>query len=531
MLLTIWILLLASPACLAGEEPLANEGKRGLYARSVEQVLRLDEDEVDLATAALIISEYWSDFVHGRKYLSRLDDMAFEIRGRLEAGRLEADFRALPVINEYLFDELDFESLTEVRDPEDLFLHTVLDKKRGYCLSLSVLYLSLGERLGLPLYGVVVPGHFFVRYDDGRTVFNIETTSDGGTAPDEHYKKKFNVPQRRRDGIYLKNLDKIQTLGCFFNNLGNAYSEVGKIDSALKALEIAVDINPSLAESHMNLGNMYLKKGRLNDAIREYQTALQINPDDAKTHLNLGNAYTERGWIQKAVSEYQMSLKLDPDIVDTYKNLATAYCKQEMFGAAIVQVRRALILDPKDSSLYIWLGDVYSKMGEHGKAMVQYEKALKMNPDSALAHMGLGICYNRLGQVGEAIKAYKNALAVEPDMLGALVNLANAYVGVEEYDEAIAYYEQAIRIKADDATIYYNLGTAYANKGDYKSGVAEYEKAVDLDPTMGDAHNGLAYGFYRLKKYDLAWEHIQLAEELGVDVDKKLVAAVKSRVR
>ncbi|MHC4759552.1 MAG: transglutaminase family protein, partial [Planctomycetota bacterium] len=36
-----------------------------------------------------------------------------------------------------------------------MFLHTVMDKKQGYCLSLSILYLSIGERLGLPLYGVV----------------------------------------------------------------------------------------------------------------------------------------------------------------------------------------------------------------------------------------------------------------------------------------------------------------------------------------------------------------------------------------
>ncbi|MHC4363712.1 MAG: hypothetical protein ACYSTZ_12875 [Planctomycetota bacterium] len=48
---------------------------------------------------------------------------------------------------------------------------------------------------------------------------------------------------------------------------------------------------------------------------------------------------------------------------------------------------------------------------------------------------------------------------------------------------------------------------------------------------MGDAHNGLAYGYYRLKKYDSAWAHIKVAEELGIDLDKELVAAVKKRLR
>ncbi len=79
-------------------EPLANDRKSGLYARSIEQVLRLREDEIDLATAALIVSEHWSDMVYGRRYLETLDDLALEIRERLSRRRLKTDHRAIPVI-------------------------------------------------------------------------------------------------------------------------------------------------------------------------------------------------------------------------------------------------------------------------------------------------------------------------------------------------------------------------------------------------------------------------------------------------
>ncbi|HUW18488.1 MAG TPA: tetratricopeptide repeat protein [Sedimentisphaerales bacterium] len=531
ILTSLCVLFSAAAVCAGADEPLANDGKRGLYAKSLEQVLRLREDEVDLATAALIVSEYWSDLVYGRRYLSRLDDMAFEIRDRLKAAGLPTDHRAIRVINEYLFKELGFASVPEISDPNDLFLHSVLDKKRGYCLSLSILYLAIAERLGLPVYGVVAPGHFFVRYDDGQVRFNIETTSAGGTADDEHYIEKFKVPQTRRDSIYMQNLNKIQTLGCLLNNLGNTYSEVGNIDSALTALERAVQINPSLAESHMNLGNIYLRKGRVNDAIYEYRSALKIKPDDAKSHLNLGNAYTERGWLRDAIDEYHLSLKLDANIIDTYKNLATAYCKQEMFGQAIGQLRRAIALQPKDSSLYSWLGDVYRQMGDCEKAIPQYEKALAMKSDLALAYYGLGLCYNKMGLLDDEIEQYRRVLYIEPDMLGALVNLGNAYVRKEKFDAAIEQYDKAIQIKPDDATIYYNLGTAYINKGNYQKAVAEYREAIRLEPSMGDAHNGLAYGYYRLEKYNLALEHIRIAQELGVAVDEKLLAAIQDRVR
>ena len=93
VLLILCVLALTPIVSFGRGEPLANEGKSGLYTRSLDQVLRLQEDEVDLATAALIISEQWSDLVHGRRYLSRLDDMALEIRERLEKKRLKTGYQ------------------------------------------------------------------------------------------------------------------------------------------------------------------------------------------------------------------------------------------------------------------------------------------------------------------------------------------------------------------------------------------------------------------------------------------------------
>jgi len=524
----ICVLFFVASLGFRGQEPLANEGKDGLYVRSIEQLLRLEPEEVDLATAALIISENWSDIIQGRKYLSRLDDMAFEIRRRLSEKQLGVNYKAVALINEYLFDELGFQSVKEATDPDDLFLHSVMDRKRGYCLSLSILYLSLGERLGMPLYGVVVPSHFFVRYDDGRVRFNIETTGKGGNAPDEHYVDKFKVPEG--DNIYMLNLNKRQTLGCFFNNLGNTYSDIGDTKTALVALEIAVEINPSLSESRTNLGNIYLQKDRINDAIYEYEAALKINPGDAKTHNNLGNAYTKRGWFSNAISHYTQSIGLDPNFTEAYRNLATAYSKNERFGQAVVVLRQAIDLEPKNAILYSQLGDVYSQMGDCEKAIFQYEKALRIKADLASAYYGMGVCYNKLGMFEEQVEAYKRALSIEPDMAAALASLGNAYFARKEYDAAIEQYRRVIRIKPDDGTIRYNLGAAYSNKGEYQQAVIEYRKAVEIVPEMGDAHKGLAVAFYNLKKYDLAWEHIKIAEELGAEIDKDLLSAIEEKL-
>jgi len=532
---TLWLIvcfLLFWPQLSAGRERhLANEGKSGLYARSLEQVLRLREDEVDLATAALIVSEQWSDMVQGRRYLALLDEMASEIQQRLQKKWLRPNYKAIPVINEYLFDDLKFKPVSEAEDPNDLFLHSVLDNKRGYCLSLSILYLSLAERLGMPLYGVVVPGHFFIRYDDGRTRWNIETTNKGAGALDKHYIDKFKVPQGDNNSIYMKNLGKIQTLGCLFNNLGNTYCDMGNIDAALATLHTAVQINPSLAESRANLGNVYLKTGKIAQAIYEYHSALEINPGDPKTHSNLGNALLRQGRWQEATSRYAEALELDPNFIDAHKNLAIAYCQGQMFTQAIAQLKQAITLEPKDASLPCQLGEVYCQMGDYDQAMSQYNKALALVADLAEANYGLAVCYHKLGWLQDEIEAYKKTLAVKPDMLAALVNLGNAYFSQQNYDAAIAQYKKAIQVAPSDARVRCNLAAAYANKADYEQAVAEYLKAVEIEPNMGDAHYGLAFAFYKLKKYQSAWKHVKIAEKLGVEVTKDQADAIKKNLQ
>jgi len=54
---------------------------------------------------------------------------------------------------------------------------------------------------------------------------------------------------------------------------------------------------------------------------------------------------------------------------------------------------------------------------------------------------------------------------------------------------------------------------------------------VKLDPKLGDAHHELAYAFYRLGNYELAWNHANLAKRLGVKVQEDLLKAIQSRLK
>jgi len=532
VLLGITILLVLSPWTAYGQRVrLANTGKAGLNVTSLEQVLRLSDDQIDLATATLIASEYWSKMVAGRQYLEELDAMATEILVRLRQQHIPTDVRAIPVINQYLFEELGFKPVSHADDPNDLFLHSVMDRKQGYCLSLSVLYLSVAERVGLNVHGVVVPGHFFVRYDNGRTRLNIETTSGGANPPDDYYRTKFNVPENSRDTIYMKNLNKRQSLGCFFNNLGNVYNEIGDIDTAMLALERAVTINPTLSESRSNLGNMYLQKDRVADAISQYRSALDLNPGDSKTYYNLGNAYLAKEEFNAAASSYRQALMLDPNCVDAYRKMAMLLCKQERYSQAVGQLNVALALDKGNPEVYSQLGDVYYRMRDYSNGLANFRKAVELKPDWAEAYYGMGICYGALKQTGDEIQSYLRALAINPTLLAALVDLGGVYFNQGNYDLAVQYYRQAVTASPDDARILYNLGSAYLKKDQYDLAVKAYLQVVRLDPKTADAHQALAYGFYMLGNYAEALSHANAAKRLGTQVPDDLVKAIESRLK
>ncbi len=524
----ITIFLLLSPVIFAprANANLANQNKSGLYVKSIEQVLRLDPDEIDLGIAALIVAEEWSDVLPGRRYQQRLDDMAYEIRRRIDKQKLQNSPKAVNIINEYLYNELGFKSVTEASDANDLFLNSVMDRKKGYCLSLSFLYLAIGERVGLPLYGVVVPGHFFVRYDNGSVRFNIETTSGGGYQDDEAYRKKFNVPQGANDSIYLKNLNKLQSIGCLFNNLGNVYSQAGNTAAALKALESAVRINPSLAESRTNLGNIYLQQGRVNEAIAQYRQALRIIPDDAKTYNNLGNAYMQQDWFSDAIGAYEKAIRLDNKAVDARSNLAILYSKLGMYDKAVWVLKEAIEIDPSRSQLFSRLASIYFDSGKYPDAVKEYKRALQLNHRDTDAHFGLALCYNKLGKYKDEIRSYKDALSVRPDMASAMINLGNAYFNQKEYDSAIKQYRQAIRFSPDEPIVHYNLGAALSNEGNFKDAVAPYLKTIELNPQMSEAHHGLGIAYYNLKLYQPAKKHLTIAQQLGVEVNENLLKSV-----
>lgn len=104
------------------------------------------------------------------------------------------------------------------------------------------------------------------------------------------------------------------------NNLGLAYEESDQLDKAVEQYELALAMNPLLADAYYNLGIALERKGLVEAAIEQYRAAIKIKPD-SDAYFNLGNLLMNQGKRYEAMSAYEAALSLNPGRKDVANKL------------------------------------------------------------------------------------------------------------------------------------------------------------------------------------------------------------------
>ena len=129
-----------------------------------QQVLREDPElELDLAALYLAGEEYPSvDLVH---YLNILDRITSEVdEAAAKAGEAST---LVDSLTRYFFDLQGYSgNSADYHNPDNSYLNRVLDTRQGIPITLSVIYLEVCRRLGIPAHGVGLPGHFVIALED-----------------------------------------------------------------------------------------------------------------------------------------------------------------------------------------------------------------------------------------------------------------------------------------------------------------------------------------------------------------------------
>lgn len=127
---------------------------------------------VDLADCALRLGRIADAGLDIAGAAAQLDALAHEAEPRLPGA---APDRRSDRLAAFLFDELGFSgNADDYYDPQNSYLHRVLERRRGLPITLSILLMEVGRRLGITIEGVGAPQHFLVR---------VAADAEAGDAP------------------------------------------------------------------------------------------------------------------------------------------------------------------------------------------------------------------------------------------------------------------------------------------------------------------------------------------------------------
>ena len=135
-------------------------------------------EPIPLARGALLIAQEEYPQLDLDGYMDKIATLAREAELVVKVGN--DTIEKIQLLSHFLFEQKGFEgNREEYADPRNSFLNEVIDRRRGIPITLSVLYIEVGRRLGLNLYGVGFPTHFLVKAVDERGELIIDPFYEG----------------------------------------------------------------------------------------------------------------------------------------------------------------------------------------------------------------------------------------------------------------------------------------------------------------------------------------------------------------
>ena len=238
-------------------------------------------------------------------------------------------------------------------------------KNKFDCNDFSFIYLAVGEKFGIPLYGVNAPEHLFVKYDiDGKHNsispkdsvnkgdFNWETTG-AFISSDNLYIDLYSISKELIDkGIFMKNLTKLELIALAYDINGFSLDKLGKYELAIKTYDLAIKLNPDNADFYSNKGVSLKNLGKYELAIENYNLAINLNPNNAIFYSNKGVSLDKLGKYELAIENYNLAIKLNPNEADFYSNKGNSLARKGEYELAIENYNLAIKLNPDNADFY-----------------------------------------------------------------------------------------------------------------------------------------------------------------------------------
>lgn len=248
--------------------------------QSFYQEITQPEAQIDLAAAALYIAQEEYPDLDPAEYMNALDTMAAEAEERLPIERYP--LRVIQTLNHYLFEDLGFTgNVAHYYDPRNSFLNQVIERRTGIPITLSLVYLEVARRLGLPMVGVGMPGHFLIRPSVGEMEIFVDPFHQGEVLFVQDCQERLSQIYGQPIEVSPELLPVVsprQFLARLLTNLKMIYLQASAVEPALSVVERILLLFPQAPIEHRDRGILYYHLDRWTEARADLELYLSLAP-------------------------------------------------------------------------------------------------------------------------------------------------------------------------------------------------------------------------------------------------------------
>ena len=330
-----------------------------------------------------------------------------------------------------------------------------------------------------------------------------------------------------RISAQLVNHISSQTKRLCLNQLGNCYSRLGNIDTAITYYQQALEFTRATGDKQgegrcfICLGNAYQDLGQYQQCINYFEQALpiahELNDIQAQSAAlgNLGLAYNSLGNYEKAIDFHQQYLTIAREIGDRASegcalgNLGNAYYSLGNSEKAIdfhqqhLTIARDIGDRRGEGNALGSLGNAYDSLGNSEKAIDFHQQHLSIAREigdrsgEAIALGNLGNAYCSLGNYPEALDLQTQKLAIAREIHSrqtesyALSGLGEVFIKLEQYEEALKVLQDALEIceetgeRSLHAEVLKNLAELHQAFGEMETARQYCQQALSLATELG----------------------------------------------
>lgn len=211
-------------------------------------------------------------------------------------------------------------------------------------------------------------------------------------------------------------LSKNSNMVFLYNLMGLIYSDLGKVDLAIKTFKDGIRINPKFPEIYNNLGRVIFRhKGEdeFVNAENYYKKSIELNSKLPEPMNNLGNLYAHFNKHDKAINYYKKAISLNSKFIYAYYNLSISYIATGDFDEATKNLKKTIELNNNFYPAHRSLSRIikYDKNSSHLKELLNLDATTKENEieKKIFISFSLGKAFSDIKEYNKSFSHYKIA--------------------------------------------------------------------------------------------------------------------------